>query len=582
MTRKIQTIGTATLTTSYGYDSGGRLASVTYPSGKQAVYAYDAAGRISGVTANAQTLVTGVTYTPFGIVSGWTAGNGAVYRRAIDLDGRIAGLALPASDNIALAYDAASRITGLTESGLAARTFGYDALDRLTNYKSGTATQTYTYDADGNRTGYATNATPPVSLAYNVDPASNRLLGISGSSTESFTYDAAGNTLSHSSPSADFRYDYDARNRLAVSWSGAAGTTQLINGLGQRVGRIGEDSPVVFAYDEAGHLIGQYGASAVAETVWLGDSPVAVLQPTGQFYVAPDHLDAPHQITSAAGQVVWLWDHDPFGNGDPVAPGGFSYSLRFPGQFYDARARLHYNYFRDYDPGTGRYIESDPIGLAGGVNTYGYARQNPVQWVDPTGLISFLGTVRFFGGVGEAFSGAAFGVATVETGVGPVAGVAVAWHGVDTAIAAWNGTDTVTSQAMQLYGDLPQSTANNLDACMGVVGSAGTGVGIGLSKVAAIRASDPLAEGLSTAHILLRTDIGSQALSYAEYLALGGAMTSPLSKAAYLSMPGLNIVQASMLAISGSGPTPLANIGIGVSSAAAQAASATCRAMTCK
>ena len=387
VTRKIQAIGTAMLTTSYGYDSGGRLASITYPSGKQVAYAYDAAGRVSGVTANAQTLVKSVTYTPFGIVSGWTAGNGAAYRRAIDLDGRIAGLALPAGDNIALGYDAASRITGLNESGLAARTFGYDALDRLTNYKSGAATQTYTYDADGNRASYATNATPLVSLTYTIDKASNRLLGIGGSWTEAFTYDATGNTLSHSSPFADFRYTYDARNRLAVSYSGAAGTTQLINGLGQRVGRTGEDAPVFFAYDEAGHLIGQYGATggAVAETVWLGDSPVAVLQPAGQFYVAPDHLDAPHQITNAAGQVVWLWDHDPFGNGDPVVTGGFSYSLRFPGQFYDARARLHYNYFRDYDPRTGRYIESDPIGLAGGINTYAYVGGNPITRVDPSG-----------------------------------------------------------------------------------------------------------------------------------------------------------------------------------------------------
>lgn len=392
VTQKKQVIGALTLTTSYGYDSGGRLASVTYPSGKQVVYAYDTAGRVSGVTANAQTLVKSVNYTPFGMVSGWTAGNGAAYRRTIDLDGRITGLALPASDNIALGYDVASRITGLTESGLAARTFGYDALDRLTNYKSGTATQTYTYDADGNRASYVTNGTPPVSLTYTIDKASNRLLGIGGSSTESFTYDATGNTLSHSSPFADFRYDYDARNRLAVSWSGAAGTTQLINGLGQRVGRTGEDAPVFFAYDEAGHLIGQYGSTggAVAETVWLGDSPVAVLQPAGQFYVAPDHLGAPHQITNSSAQVVWLWDHDPFGNGDPVVTGGFSYSLRFPGQFYDARARLHYNYFRDYDPRTGRYIESDPIGLAGGINTYGYVLQNPIIYTDVSGLIPWL------------------------------------------------------------------------------------------------------------------------------------------------------------------------------------------------
>ncbi|MFM9458777.1 RHS repeat-associated core domain-containing protein, partial [Streptomyces europaeiscabiei] len=77
------------------------------------------------------------------------------------------------------------------------------------------------------------------------------------------------------------------------------------------------------------------------------------------------------------------WDHDPFGNGHPS--GTFTYDLRFPGQRYDAAAGTHYNYFRDYDPRTGRYIESDPIGLRGGINTYGYVGQNPLWASDPFG-----------------------------------------------------------------------------------------------------------------------------------------------------------------------------------------------------
>ncbi len=68
--------------------------------------------------------------------------------------------------------------------------------------------------------------------------------------------------------------------------------------------------------------------------------------------------------------------------------------LRLPGQLYDAHSALHYNYFRDYDPETGRYVESDPIGLAGGLNTYGYVRANPLSWSDPTGLDIFCGVGR--------------------------------------------------------------------------------------------------------------------------------------------------------------------------------------------
>ncbi len=81
--------------------------------------------------------------------------------------------------------------------------------------------------------------------------------------------------------------------------------------------------------------------------------------------------------------AAWQWNSDPFGNGDAL---GGPYDLRFPGQYFDQATKLHYNYFRDYDPRLGRYIESDPIGLAGGINTYAYVGGNPVNLTDPLGL----------------------------------------------------------------------------------------------------------------------------------------------------------------------------------------------------
>ncbi|NHQ87862.1 hypothetical protein HA050_17270 [Iodobacter sp. HSC-16F04] len=150
--------------------------------------------------------------------------------------------------------------------------------------------------------------------------------------------------------------------------------------------------------DTQGHLLGEYQADdkPVQEIIWLGDTPVAVVSTTGASanisYIWADHLGTPRQITDPASkQILWRWDGEPFGNSladeDPSKTGKkFSYNLRFPGQYFDKETGKHYNYFRDYDPATGRYIESDPIGLAGGINTYGYVGGNPIGYIDPLGL----------------------------------------------------------------------------------------------------------------------------------------------------------------------------------------------------
>ena len=88
----------------------------------------------------------------------------------------------------------------------------------------------------------------------------------------------------------------------------------------------------------------------------------------------------------------------------------FNYNLRFPGQYYMAESGLFYNYFRTYDPSMGRYIESDPIGLLAGVNTYTYVSGNPVSRIDPYGLSSLI-------------YNPSTGVLTVVNGNGVVAGV---------------------------------------------------------------------------------------------------------------------------------------------------------------
>lgn len=109
----------------------------------------------------------------------------------------------------------------------------------------------------------------------------------------------------------------------------------------------------------------------------------------------PQHLDTPRQITDTSGNVVWQWDNsDPFGNNvpneNPAGQGRFENPLRFPGQYFDRETNTHYNVNRDYDPAVGRYVQSDPIGLSGGFNTYTYVNDNPLRYIDPWGLDTFV------------------------------------------------------------------------------------------------------------------------------------------------------------------------------------------------
>jgi RHS repeat-associated protein len=103
------------------------------------------------------------------------------------------------------------------------------------------------------------------------------------------------------------------------------------------------------------------------------------------FYIHGDHLGTPQAITDQSRNVVWRADYKPFGHAQ-IDVADIASNLRFPGQYYDSESGLHQNFFRDYDPYTGRYIQPDPIGLKGGSNTFIYALQSPSNYYDPDGL----------------------------------------------------------------------------------------------------------------------------------------------------------------------------------------------------
>ena len=242
----------------------------------------------------------------------------------------------------------------------------------------------YEYDVNGNRLAFTDNA--DINSTYQYEQNTNRLSTANGSA---IALDANGNTVS------DFRhtYSYNVYNRLS-----AVNTTisYSYNGVGQRVSKTVDGIQTTFVYDTSGSLLGEYqNGNPVNEYIYLNETPVAVIKQNNIYFIHTDHLGTPRKITDINQTPIWEWSNsESFGNNlansDPDGDGNiFEYNQRLAGQYYDVETGLHYNYFRYYDPSTGRYITSDPIGLAGGLNTYGYVGGNPLKSIDLYGLATW-------------------------------------------------------------------------------------------------------------------------------------------------------------------------------------------------
>ncbi len=256
----------------------------------------------------------------------------------------------------------------------------------------GTASPTsWAYDDNGNRT----KSTDPSSNVtnYNYTTGTNILANLSGHVAQTFTTDASGNMTGDGTNT----WTYDQRGRMATQVASSVTTTYLINELGLRVKKSNTGNTNYYAYDELGHVLGEYDSSGnpLKETAYIGDLPVGVLSKSGATYteysLLPDWIGAPHIIANSSGTFAWTWDHLAWGDNAPNQnPGGlgtFVYDWRFPGQVYDSESSLFYNISRDYSSTLAQYIESDPIGLNGGsFSTYAYVGGNPLNFVDPQGL----------------------------------------------------------------------------------------------------------------------------------------------------------------------------------------------------
>ncbi|MDB5870680.1 MAG: Rhs protein-like protein [Ramlibacter sp.] len=423
---KTVVIGSKTFTVSYGWGNSGaamdKLTAITYPSGSRVNYTYDSQGAVSGITVNAvnangvgfsgsaTTVLGSVTYNAENKVTGWLWSDGKARTISYDSGGNIASYTLgdpTGTGNKAgvvrtVLRDAAGRITGYTHtnSGSAVtsldQSFGYDNLDRLLTATVNGASTGYSYDDTGNRTAKTVGGS---TYTTTVAISSNRLTQVQDvGGTATIQYDSAGHVTSDGSNT----FAYSDRGRM-VTASNAGGTvTYVYNGLEQRAGKSGA-ATAYFVYDEGGQLLGEYDATGapVYETIYLGSMPAGAIKQTGTaggsniavtlHNVSADHIDTARLITKQDQTIVWRWDSaEAFGgtapDQNPNSLGTFTFNQRFPGQVFDSETGLFQNWNREYNARLGRYVQPDPIGLAGGPNLYLYADATPLSKADPKGL----------------------------------------------------------------------------------------------------------------------------------------------------------------------------------------------------
>ncbi|RKZ75206.1 MAG: hypothetical protein DRR16_31495, partial [Candidatus Parabeggiatoa sp. nov. 3] len=191
-------------------------------------------------------------------------------------------------------------------------------------------------------------------------------------------------------------YDYNIENRLSeVKEDDTPLANYGYDPFGRRLWKEVKGVKTYFLYSDEG-LVGEYDENGVEikgygylpDSFWTSD-PLFQTQNGSYYWYQNDQLGTPQKLTDSQGNIVWEAHYKAFGEAQ-VETDLIDNPLRFPGQYFDTETELHYNYQRDYDPSTGRYLQFDPIGLEGGPNGYLYAHSDPVNLYDPTGEIAPL------------------------------------------------------------------------------------------------------------------------------------------------------------------------------------------------
>ena len=192
-----------------------------------------------------------------------------------------------------------------------------------------------------------------------------------------YGYDSRDQMGQVETPHGNWTADYDALGRRTrKTWAGK--TTEYYWHGDQLIAEVHPDGPLrLYVYADP---------LAMSPLLFLDYESVQAPPESGRrYFIFTDQIGTPCLIEDESGTEVWRAAIEPFG-GVKVASGAkIEFNLRFPGHYYDRELDLYYNRFRYYDPQAGRYLQSDPWGIAGGYNLYAY-RSNPLVQVDVRGL----------------------------------------------------------------------------------------------------------------------------------------------------------------------------------------------------